>query len=246
MKTFKTLFIFLVGVLLIASCSNDDNDDVANHNEPTPPAYVSTNGLVGWWPFNGNANDESGNGNDGTAIGATITTDINNNENAAYYFDGDSQIECGTDASLNVDECTISAWVFLSTTSTSFQTIVSKYDVNGLGSYALAMFGDKADIWFSIDSSNFIDIQSSSSLSINQWHNIIATHSQSGIKLYINGVLDNSISTEFNVLQAPNDVFRIGSQGPFFPVEIQNGKIDNVGIWNRELTQNEITTLFNQ
>jgi hypothetical protein len=29
------------------------------------PSYVPSNGLVGYWPFNGNANDESGNGNDG-------------------------------------------------------------------------------------------------------------------------------------------------------------------------------------
>jgi hypothetical protein len=38
------------------------------------PSYVPTNGLVGWWPFNGNANDESGNGNNGTVNGATLTT----------------------------------------------------------------------------------------------------------------------------------------------------------------------------
>jgi hypothetical protein len=36
------------------------------------PSYVPTNGLVGWWPFNGNANDESGNGNHGTVNGATL------------------------------------------------------------------------------------------------------------------------------------------------------------------------------
>jgi hypothetical protein len=41
------------------------------------PAYVPTNGLVGWWPFNGNANDESGNGNHGTVNGATLTADRN-------------------------------------------------------------------------------------------------------------------------------------------------------------------------
>ena len=39
------------------------------------PNYVPTNGLVGYWPFNGNANDESGNGNDGTNNGATLTAD---------------------------------------------------------------------------------------------------------------------------------------------------------------------------
>jgi hypothetical protein len=52
------------------------------------PNYVPTNGLVGYWPFNGNANDESGNGNNGTVNGATLTTDRNGNGNSAYYFNG--------------------------------------------------------------------------------------------------------------------------------------------------------------
>ena len=39
------------------------------------PNYVPTDSLVGYWGFNGNANDESGNGNDGTVNGATLTTD---------------------------------------------------------------------------------------------------------------------------------------------------------------------------
>ena len=47
------------------------------------PSYVPTNGLVGYWPFNGNANDESGNGNNGTVNGATLTTDRFGNSNSA-------------------------------------------------------------------------------------------------------------------------------------------------------------------
>ena len=39
------------------------------------PSYVPSNGLVGWWGFNGNANDESGNGNNGTVFGASLSTD---------------------------------------------------------------------------------------------------------------------------------------------------------------------------
>ena len=50
------------------------------------PSYVPTNGLVGWWPFNGNANDESGNGNNGTVNGATLTSDRFGNVNMAYDF----------------------------------------------------------------------------------------------------------------------------------------------------------------
>ena len=50
------------------------------------PNYVPTNGLVGWWPFNGNANDESGNGNHGTVNGAMLTNDRFENKNLAYDF----------------------------------------------------------------------------------------------------------------------------------------------------------------
>ena len=56
------------------------------------PNYVPTNGLVGWWPFNGNANDESGNGNNGTVNGATLTTDRFGNVNKSYNFDGNDDI----------------------------------------------------------------------------------------------------------------------------------------------------------
>ena len=52
------------------------------------PSYIPTNGLVGWWPFNGNANDESGNGNNGTVTGATLTTDRFGVANKAYSFNG--------------------------------------------------------------------------------------------------------------------------------------------------------------
>ena len=52
------------------------------------PTNVPTNGLVGWWPFNSNANDESGNGNNGTVNGAILTTDRFGQANSAYSFDG--------------------------------------------------------------------------------------------------------------------------------------------------------------
>ena len=52
------------------------------------PNYVPTDSLVGYWPFNGNAIDESGNLNDGTVNGATLTTDRFGTANAAYDFDG--------------------------------------------------------------------------------------------------------------------------------------------------------------
>ena len=65
----KLLYLFL-GLLFISQ-----------HIVAQVPSYVPTDGLVGYWPFNGNANDESGNGNNGTVNGATLTSDRFGNEN---------------------------------------------------------------------------------------------------------------------------------------------------------------------
>ena len=76
------------------------------------PSYVPTNGLVGWWGFNGNAQDGSGNGNHGTVNGATLTTDRLGNLNKAYFFDGiDDFIEILFHSSLNSSNGSISAWI---------------------------------------------------------------------------------------------------------------------------------------
>jgi hypothetical protein len=66
------------------------------------PSYVPTNGLVGWWPFNGNANDESGNGNHGTVNGATLAADRFGNAGKAYSFDGSDLITVLNNSSLNI------------------------------------------------------------------------------------------------------------------------------------------------
>ena len=52
------------------------------------PGYVPQNGLIGYYPFSGNANDVSGNGNNGSINGATLTLDRYSNVNSAYDFDG--------------------------------------------------------------------------------------------------------------------------------------------------------------
>ena len=76
------------------------------------PNYVPADGLVGWWPFNGNANDESGNDLNGTVNGAILTNDRFENNNSAYSFDGfDDLIEISDASSLRCRKITLSAWV---------------------------------------------------------------------------------------------------------------------------------------
>ena len=81
------------------------------------PTYVPSTGLVGWWPFTGNAIDSSGNGNDGTVNGATLTTDRNGGANQAYSFEpnSNSNINIPFSSSLNTIQngITISAWIYM-------------------------------------------------------------------------------------------------------------------------------------
>ncbi|WP_297693672.1 hypothetical protein [uncultured Eudoraea sp.] len=69
--------------------------------------------LIGYWPFNGNANDESGNENHGTVLGAFLTEDRFGKVNNAYDFDGlDDYIIAEDDDSLEIpDDFSISVWV---------------------------------------------------------------------------------------------------------------------------------------
>ena len=56
------------------------------------PSNIPANGLVAYYPFNGNANDESGNSNNGNVLGASLSGDRFGNENSAYSFDGIDEI----------------------------------------------------------------------------------------------------------------------------------------------------------
>ena len=77
-------------------------------------AQIPKDGLVAHYPFNGNANDMSGNGNHGIIYGATLTTDRCEKPNSAYYFDGKSYIRVPYSPSLNshTNELTVSFWAY--------------------------------------------------------------------------------------------------------------------------------------
>jgi hypothetical protein len=85
------------------------------------PSYVPTNGLVGYWPFNGNANDESGNGNNGTVNGAKLTADRNGVLSGAYsFYNVNDYIDISTNnGKFDNQNYTISFWIRSNQTSTS-------------------------------------------------------------------------------------------------------------------------------
>jgi hypothetical protein len=204
------------------------------------------NGLVGYWPFCGDANDESGNGNDGTVNGATLTEDRFGLANAAYDFDGDQDfIVVANEANFDFQtEFTINAWVKVNSNNQGQKMIVTKFQ-NFDDSYALAtsnklILGQLASAptqWTELIGTNEID-----SLT---WANITLVLANQNLKLFLNGVEEASATYSSNVFnsQAPvvfGDFFGNNSnEGAAF-----EGIIDDIGIWNRALTAEEVQQLY--
>ncbi len=81
-------------------------------------ANASFASLVAYYPFNGNANDESGNGDNGTVFGATLTTDRFGNTNSAYAFDGTDDFIKASGSGLPTGARTVILWFDATTVAT--------------------------------------------------------------------------------------------------------------------------------
>jgi hypothetical protein len=95
-------------------------------------------GLVAYYPFNGNANDVSGNNNHGILNGGvTLSQDKLGNENSAYYFDGVSgYISVPNKKTLNpANQVTISLWVRLDNNINGWMPLIDKGGTGSSGLY---------------------------------------------------------------------------------------------------------------
>jgi hypothetical protein len=226
------------------------------------PSYLPTNGLVGWWPFNGNANDESGNGNNGTTInGVSITTDRNGNANSSYIFDGvDDYISVNSSSTLNCNNSlTISVWAKCNNINNSEQTLISRERFQGGVSYRIATASTTYGLGINNESLNSacgqacnLGVSANNSIVAQNWQNITATWDGAVSKIYLNGILINSAPGILG-----NGGLLLNSTMPLYfgkwltilypnlGFQYFSGRLDDIGIWNRALNQQEITTLYN-
>jgi len=209
------------------------------------PNYVPTNGLVGWWPFNGNANDESGNGNNGTVNGATTTTDRFGNSNSAYNFAGGTSRIVINNSLLpsTPTSYSISFWVY-STTGTG--EVICDRSTNSYNyKYRLHIRNDlpNSPIQFSTVSGSSFSAINGSSFNQSNWSHVlcIADITANTTSLFVNGQLTGTDTHYYpNQLNATTIGANLSPGFPGYDPSI-DGKIDDLGIWDRALTQQEIT-----
>lgn len=215
-------------------------------------------GLVAWYPLDGNANDLSGNGNNGIVNGATLTTDRFGNANSAYNFAGlasSQTIMVPSSPSLNfTNQGSVSLWVYMN----------SYYGMNNVG--APVALGTHV-LWSKEDATGFYGSVTGQSdgkflahtspngtgnpieaeqvvpcSSTGQWVHLAFVFYPYETRIYANGVLIKRSYGVNSFTNSQNKNLWFGRHNIFwYPL---NGKLDDIRLYNRPLTEDEVHVLY--
>ena len=210
--------------------------------------------LVGHWEMDDNASntfvsDSSGYGNDGTAQQNTSVLHTAGVIDGALTFNGTSDyIDCGTDVSLALTRWSMSAWIYRSSDSAVHERLISKSNTSGY------------DYWLQIQpdavlQAGFVDgggtprkVATTETVSLDTWYHVAATWDGSYVKIYIDGqpkaTSDDYSSYAPRMSERPFNIGRLGAGGSWYYG--YNGAIDDVMMFDRALTGEEVEQLYQQ
>ena len=202
---------------------------------------LSLTGLVSWWRFEDNSDDEM-KINDGITNGVTWRT---GKSGQSAYFDGDDYITVLDDDSLDITgNISIAVWVNATLENPSaVDTILHKKD-SGSGYLLEATHNNRCDNEdkFNLEYGTSSNICSNINVNRNNWQYLVVTYNLSDALFYINGVFDSSEQNIASTSANSNNLFIGWNDGanPYF-----EGQLDELMIFNRTLSPAEITQLYN-
>lgn len=220
---------------------------------PTPTPDPLRNGLVGYWKLSEasgatTADDFSDTANDGT-ISASVTLDQTGYTagKKSAYFSGvsDPNIVIPASTSYTVSGITLSGWINTTTAST---TLVFNGDNNTGTTQRLFQFRTQAGglfrcILFVMNAGvpTAVALNSISTINNGSWRHVACTYDGSTFRIYVDGVLDNSVA-ETRALNQVTPVLQVGRYWSSALAYV--GYVSHVGFWNRALSSGEITDLM--
>ncbi len=229
------------------------------------------NGLVMYLPFNGNANDASGNGNNGVVNGATLTTDQAGNPNSAYLFDGiddDIVIPASTSngGATSFSVCLkvspeyyfngpcFGNSMFSKGTNNTVGAIDFQFNPNNFyGNSCNHPFDDSHQIFTSwiglsaVNTRNTIGLPQQNYIDTNQWYCLIYTldATTGSHKLYVDGTLHvDTTLNNINAINTVSDIYLGHLDNTQFPYWLK-GKLDEVRMYDRALNAQEVQAYCN-
>lgn len=210
-------------------------------------------GLVAYYPFNGNANDSSGHGNNPIFNNATLTTDMYGNANKAYHFDGTSSyMRIANSGTLNMGTqmtiCVNVRPLGFNTSQCHSNTVVQKGDNDYTsGNYAIR-FSDTINPCgnsSTTDEHFYGDggAHASQVVQLNTWYNVVWTYDGSVARIYINGTLSRAVTVSISSFTNSYDLFLGRMNDAVYPYFF-NGDLDEVRFYNRAINSQEVSALY--
>jgi len=206
---------------------------------------IPRDGLVAYYPFNSDANDATGKGNNGVVYNASLVDDRFGVANSAYYFDGIDDYITFPNLIGSTGEMSISVWVKLEPDlvktnaiitnwgdTTNLRTFNIRADTNAMG-YSANIVGQNGNQYLE----KSVEFNS-------QWDNLIITFNTENFKFYLNGNLADSATGNYGNLKNGFYNSHIGTHNDL--VNFFHGTIDDILIYNRTLSKNEIDLIYNQ
>jgi len=219
----------------------------------------SDTGLIAHWPFNGNANDATGNGHTGTAYNTSSAAGITGKPNTAYYFDGSSSyITVPYQSDLNVTNYSLCAIVKPAGFYPGLcqgNVIMERGPESATGNYELVFTDNPYNDCYTEDTAKYVftfptsttttggtasSWQYSPQIVRNNWYTVVGTYNGGTISVYVNGVLKSVFTTSGSIGSSTDGVtIGVGVVNSSYPYWY-NGFIDDARIYNRVLDDSEI------
>jgi hypothetical protein len=219
--------------------------------QPTtqPTSYISgtlNQGLVAYYPFDGNARDQSGNGNNGEVHNAFLAHDRFGNPNSAYRFDGSTsyiEIENGAPFSFR-NNFSVSVWVNPAASQQGLATILDKSHYGG-SSWVIIQSEITTNDYRFVFYSNQWNSVSSASLIPNQWSHLSFVKENSLLSIYLNGIVVAAANTAAILSNGDLPLFVGACRSPDgTPIRHFTGYIGDIFIYDRTLSTHEVLKLY--
>ena len=242
-------WLYLI-VLLLASCVKLEPVeyawDYAESNTCNCACDSFPNeGLVAYYPFNGNTLDESGNENHPLYDTSILSVDRNGEEDKSVYFSGEKetnyiQLDIDTQAITETSAYTLSLWVYREGLGTDNPRVLEFWGQDGPGQLGFTWENNgyaTIGAMYENDTVDLMELPVESSI----WHHIVWTVDESNTTLYIDGAQINQVDTSGTPSLVGNVAFGMMNH-PYW--DSFNGRLDDIGIWSRVLDEDEINYLF--
>ncbi|HSV99710.1 MAG TPA: LamG-like jellyroll fold domain-containing protein [Sedimentisphaerales bacterium] len=212
------------------------------------PANPGNANLVGLWTLDGNTNDTSGRGNNGTVTGGTASWVPGAVGQAMEFTNGQTFVDCGRNASLNLtDAVTVTAWIRMGFTAGD-RKIASNQD-GTTGGYKIGLFTNNKVEFEVRTSANAGTLNRNAAggavLQQDVWYHVAGVYSKGEfMRTYVFGNLDREMATTA-VLGASTGPFKLGC-GESTTNYFWLGALDDVRVYNRVLSQEELLFVMGQ